>query len=276
MNNLLSANFTRLKKDKMFWIFTGFVVAHALLSVIVANVNIDTFLEYGNTFDDIYFGVAPTVGFFIPVFTSFFIGAEYSDGTLRNKIIVGNFRTNIYLSNLVTIIMLFLMYMFIWATICLIAIPVVGGFVIGIPNAINYIIIMMFVIATFAAIFTFIAMLCPNKARTLLISMITLLVLHILFSSIDSVLKYPEMITGWKEVNGVIERAGTYPNPKYLDNETLRTIFEYILDFLPTNQSIKVAWLEVQNPFRMIVFSLVNTITITICGVLLFNKKDLK
>jgi len=277
MNNLLSANFARLKKSKAFWISVVALGVYALLNMIVPFINIDIFKVQGKDFDDVYFRHSPTVGFFIAIFTTFFIGTEYSDGTLRNKIIMGKTRTTIYLSNLITTFFTFVMLLSIWVTVSLIGIPFLGTFKIGIPNAIIYIIIMIFLIASFSAIFTFIAMLCSNWTFTLLCSILIFFGLIALSANIDNVLNAPKMITNMYDltVNGVVEKLVPYPNPKYVE-EPLRTIYEYISDFLPTGQSFKVTWLEVVNPIRMIVFSIINTVAITTLGVLLFNKKDLK
>ena len=55
-------------------------------------------IKYGADveFDDILFCFAFAVGFVSSVFCSLFIGIEYSDRTLHNKLIVGHSRTAIY------------------------------------------------------------------------------------------------------------------------------------------------------------------------------------
>ena len=280
MNKLLFANFTRLKKNKIFWLFTIFVVVFALFNAVVGIINIEISTMQGISFDELYFRAVPTVGFFILIFTSFFIGTEYSDGTLRNKIITGKTRTHIYLSNLVTTIMLFFMFMIIWTTITFIAMPTVGDFNIGFPNAMIYTVIMMFIITIFSAIFTFNAMLCSNKALALLVSIVILLGMLMISSSINNVLLQPEITEGYyfQTVDGVTKmiKGEPTPNPYYLEEGILRSIYEYISEFFPIGQTSKIVLLEVMKPIKMIAFSLVNTIIITICGVFLFNKKDLK
>ncbi len=41
------------------------------------------------------------IGVVIAIFTSLFLGVEYSEGAIRNKISMGHKRTAIYLSNLI-------------------------------------------------------------------------------------------------------------------------------------------------------------------------------
>ena len=41
------------------------------------------------------------MGLVAAVFISLFVGSEYSDGTIRNKLVVGHSRMRIYLANLI-------------------------------------------------------------------------------------------------------------------------------------------------------------------------------
>ena len=43
------------------------------------------------------------IGIIIAIFTGLFLGVEYSDGAIRNKITIGHKRINIYLSNLIVV-----------------------------------------------------------------------------------------------------------------------------------------------------------------------------
>ena len=54
------------------------------------------------------------MGLVAAILTSMFIGSEYSDGTIRNKLVVGHSRMRIYLANLivcsVACVLIFLAY----------------------------------------------------------------------------------------------------------------------------------------------------------------------
>ena len=56
--------------------------------------------DYEAQITNILFIYALTVAILIPAFVSLFVGTEYSDGTIRNKMIIGHTRTCIYLSNI--------------------------------------------------------------------------------------------------------------------------------------------------------------------------------
>ena len=101
MSRLLSADFARLKKNKFFWICTAGIF---LLGIFMAAMHYIAMQEYGENapqLTNILFVYALVIVFLIPAFDSLFTGTEYSDGTIRNKLIIGHTRTCIYLSNLV-------------------------------------------------------------------------------------------------------------------------------------------------------------------------------
>ena len=97
MNKLLSANFSRMKKDKIFWIGIAFMLCLGIFSNILYYKQNIQYPEYTITLDMGFFTPAMFIGIIASVFCSLFIGTEYSDGTIRNKISVGHSRTIIYL-----------------------------------------------------------------------------------------------------------------------------------------------------------------------------------
>lgn len=53
---------------------------------------------YPTALDDRFFAYSFFIGILSAIFCSLFTGTEYSDGTIRNKIVVGHSRISIYLS----------------------------------------------------------------------------------------------------------------------------------------------------------------------------------
>lgn len=79
MYNLIKAGFFRLKKDIIFWLFIFITIgttAYTLYSAkdIALDRIINDYMMY--------------IGLFIAIFVSIFVGKEYSEGIIRNKIIV--------------------------------------------------------------------------------------------------------------------------------------------------------------------------------------------
>lgn len=97
MQRLIFAGFYRLKTSRLFWFF---IAAETVWSAFLAWLlycfgNIEENLFLMIFMPMFYLGVAEAV------FCGFYIGTDYSDGTVRNKIAVGQTRANVYLSNLV-------------------------------------------------------------------------------------------------------------------------------------------------------------------------------
>lgn len=96
MYKLLKANFFKLRKSIVFWLFIFLSAGIAVIS---------HFFKFTHSFAT-YLDTAVTeyviiLGIFIAFFVSLFVGREYSDGIIRNKIVNGHTRKNIYFSNLI-------------------------------------------------------------------------------------------------------------------------------------------------------------------------------
>ena len=85
-----------------------------------------------NRIDNGFFGCALFIGIVMAVFCSLFIGTEYSEGTIRNKIIIGQKRGAVYLSNFITcsLVSVVMCMAFFIPYLC-IGIPLLGFFEIG-------------------------------------------------------------------------------------------------------------------------------------------------
>ena len=100
MNKLLSADFTRLWKNKVFWLGAACM---ALLACWIICIGYGQNVRWAdddigfepNRLDAYLFQFAPMIGGFAAVIISLFLGADYSDGTIRNKLIVGSRRRDI-------------------------------------------------------------------------------------------------------------------------------------------------------------------------------------
>lgn len=276
MHKLLSANFSRLRKDKFFWLCMGAMLIYSVVYMMngcrQATVDLS---EYNYSIDKYYFHFAVIIGAFCALFSSMFLGTEYSDGTIRNKIIVGHTRTSIYIANLITSFTATLLLMLVWLIGALVAIPTLGVWEMGVPNLFAYLLVAVMFEAAFAAIFTFVCMQTTNKATTVVISMLLFLGLIVFASMINAGLSQPEMTSGVQISASGIHMSDPTPNPNYISGSR-RTIYEFIVDFLPTGQGLQMSQLEIDNAVRMLVSSVVITALTTLGGLFVFKRKDLK
>lgn len=278
MNKLLSANFSRLMRDKIFWITAAVMLALSAY-IIIDSASAREIVEENNvqTINSVYFNLLPVILFFYSVFISLFIGTEYSDGTIRNKIVIGHSRLNIYFSNYITC--------FAGAIIILAAMLIGGAFGVpyfgywngGIKEYMLVVIVCIFITAALTSILTFVSMLSTNKAITVVISMVLSIVLVLMASIIYNGLSEVEFTREFisMSADGTVELGPEIKNPAYISG-LQRKIYEFLLQFLPTGQSVLIANEELTNPIINILYSAVFTVIVNICGVFAFRKKNLK
>ena len=100
MSRLLNAGFSRLKKSKCF---RGFMIFMFLFGGYIKIAEFYNQEKYNTSIplDSGLFVYVTVIGILLAAFISLFIGTEYNDGTIRNKLVIGHTRSAIYLSNLI-------------------------------------------------------------------------------------------------------------------------------------------------------------------------------
>lgn len=275
MNKLLRSNFSRLWKNKLFWLCMGAMLIYSVVYMLNGCRQATADLsEYHYSIDVYYFQFALSIGFFCALLGSMFFGTEYSDGTIRNKIIVGHTRTSIYMSSLITTFTATLLIMSVWLISALIAVPTLGFWKMGTSHLLVYLLIAVMFVLAFSAICTVVNILSSNKAITVVSSILLFLGLLIFASMIYNRLSEPEMISGVQITANGLEMSEPSPNPNYITGMT-RKIFDVIVDFLPTGQGLKMWRLEISNPIRMLVSSVLITVLTTFGGIFCFKRKNL-
>lgn len=274
MSKLLPANFMRLKKDKFFWIGIAFMFAAGVFFPVMRYADMK---QTGiiNNIDNGFFGCALFISIILAVFCSLFIGTEYSDGTMRNKIVIGHRRASIYLANFITsaIVSIAMSIMFFLPYLCL-GVPMLGFFEMDMKLVLLFSLTTFTLSVAFSSIFTLIAMLCHNKANAAVICI--LLAFALLFSGLilNRMLDAPEIIGGYTMgANGELV-YGESPNPKYLDG-TKRELVQTIYDINPGGQATQCMLLKAVNIERLPIYSLIIVILTTGAGVIFYKKKDL-
>lgn len=279
MRKLLHANFLRLKKDKYFW--TGIVVmALYAIADCAGQYNNMTRYEMTVSYDGVFFASHMVIGMLIAAFCSLYIGTEYSDGTIRNKLIAGCDRKSIYLSNFITCTaaggMMNTVYMLVAG---ILGIPLFGFFESSMGAVLMNLLNSVLMTAAFTAVFTMLSMLNQNKALVAVISMIGVFAAIILALYIAMKLGEKEFVDGAvmsKTVGDTTTQTiQKIPNPMYL-KPAQRAAHQFVLDLLPTGQSLQIASLSVRNPWTLGAYSLIITGVVNIVGVFCFKRKDLK
>lgn len=274
MRKLLSANFSRLWKDKTFWFETIFMFG---LGIFIVCTKYSDMLRYhtNERLDDVLLSYILYIGFCSAIFCSMFSGTEYSDGTIRNKLIAGHFRSTVYLSNWLTGIAA----VFIMSFAFLLSYCALGSFLLEAPGTppeqiLFYLLISFFTVIAFTSTFTMLSMLITRKATSAVTCLIVFIGLFMLALIIKARLEAPEFISEYNMTPNGIEQSEPLPNPKYLQ-PAARKVYQLFLDMLPTGQSLQLSALAVPNPFLTMIYSIIISAATTVLGFWSFQKKNL-
>ena len=204
------------------------------------------------------------------------LGIPSDDGTIRNKIIVGQKRETIYLSNMVTCsIIAITMCIVFFVPYLSVGIPLLGFFVADMKMIVMIGITVLVLSVTFASLFTLVAMLSQNKAIIAVACILFSFGLLFAGAMCNRMLDAPKTIPAYSIGENGENTAQEMENPKYLDG-TKREIVQFIYDVNPGGQAIQCSTMQVVNLTRLPIYSLVIVILTTGAGVWIFKKKDLK
>lgn len=257
MSKLLRANFARLLKSRLFWISTVFMLALGIYFP-VDYYNIMQKEGRAISLDSGFLMFILIIPLILPLFCGFFIGTEYSDGTMRNKIVIGGTRINVYIANfLICTVAAFIISAAYAVPYLIFGIPLLGFFNTGVALVVVISLCVMAATAVLAAIFTFISMLIPNKANGAVSSVIIGLLMF-MFGTY-----------GGLYIRSSLDTQG------YL-SDTKRVLYEFLYDFLPYCQIIQLGNMEAVHPLRMFLYSVLISAAATVLGLLFFKRKDLK
>lgn len=287
MSRLIKANFARLFKSTLFRICMLFSAGLGAFLDIMRYIDIHKNLSYyenlGAEFksaDGFAFSGALYIAFAVAVFVGIFIGTEYWDGTVRNKLMVGHKRWEIYISNFITcaaadIIMLL---MFILVTLGLGQL-ILGKASLTLTETFVYTLSQCVTIISFTAILVLFSMLIQSKSAGSVTALITV-ILFIAAPYISSKLEEPEYYNDYQATStnaetGEMSIEPMVKNPNYLTG-TKRKIYVFANNALPFNQFYQITCHNDKNIGIMAIYSIIIVILSNGAGMVIFRKKDLK
>lgn len=274
MSKLLHSNFARLKRYPIFWIEMILAVSYSIFVCITLYRDMIRY-EESVALESILFNFLILIGIVMAVFCSLFIGTEYSDGTIRNKLIIGHSRNNIFISNFILcMITVLLIYLIAVVTTCAVGIPLFGWIQIKLSSCLLLFVDGALLCIAYAAIYNVIAMLTTNKAHTAIISILVAFGLLFVTIWLYQSLQQPEMMQQAVMGSEGIELE-TVKNPHYLTG-LKREIYQFVLDFIPSGQAAQISSLEAVHPYWMGIYSIIIIVVFNLIGIICFQKKDLK
>ncbi len=281
MVKLLRAEFKRLFKNKLF-IFINIISVLCGASMILVRWNdyrISGVMEYDDYSELIFVG--PFFLYFaVAALIALFIGTEFSDGTIRNKLLVGHDRHSVYFTELlvssVANIIIMLLYV---ASNLLFGVILLNTPNITVENLILKVLMILSSTLVLTSFFTFISLSAANKSVSAV--MCLLLSIFMLFGSIyvTGALNEPEIYETsmmYDTETGEFVAMPAKKNPNYISGSK-RVIFEVINDVHPVSQLFKAATeIDIGNYYRLYIFDFTQILLYAIVGSVIFKKKDLK
>lgn len=209
MFKLLRADGYRVLRYKLFWILLGCYAVFSLILVVGEYVSLQSWLAYYehsdttmtariDAFTAMRQGFGSNVcllGFLCAILVPVFIGKEYSSGGMRNKIIAGGGRVQVYLSKLIwscamctAVYLVFHLINFTLGS----ALMGWGGATAG-EVLLPFIAGLLFVLA-YAAIFTAVAMFSRGAVAGVIVSIVLVLAGWLIFASLESNCPYDRTV----------------------------------------------------------------------------------
>lgn len=273
MRRLLAANFLRLKKMHLFW---GALLLHAgfgLFRLYTMYKDMQTG-RYVVTIDDAFFSYILITGLTTAVFISVFLGTEYGDGAIRNKITAGHSRQSIYFANLITMTAACFLFSAAYIlTVLAAGTPVFGFLTIGLKQILLTLLGTAFTSAAFCSIYTFISMSSSRKTNSAILCLLLYFGLMIATTYAAAMLDAPPEHMTIDMVDGELV-SHMEPNPRYPTGQE-REVYQFIIDFLPTGQANQYL-LGTARLLRLELYSAAIVLVAAGGGLVYFRRKDIR
>lgn len=277
MRKLLAADFFRLRRDTLFHVTLLIVLLCSLLGVRMcynaSRMDADTIYYV----EDMLFNVLPAIGFALAFFLSLHMGVEMDEHTIRNKLIVGHTRREVFFAQYfasLTAALILLMVLLLPAGAA--GALLFGHALLAGTNLFYLILCCVLFTAVFSAIFTAISMNVSSRASAMAVCVLLLLGMFLLSSYCGNALFESETTYSSVTISADgIQYGDLIRNPAYVSGSR-RVVYEWIYDALPTGQCVQIHDLNMEHAERWPLLSLALLALSTLAGALPFGRRDLK
>lgn len=269
MGNLLHANLRRLAKSRALALAILAELAYTALIVLVCwdhyaagsyRYTLESILSAGFGL----MGYLPVPSLIAAPLLSVYLGTEYSDNTLRNKLIVGHTRLTVYLADLLSCVIaavgLDLLYLLLAGALCVYPVLGMAGALlrVSVGQLAAWIAVGLLARAAWAAVIELTGTLLGSRTAAAIAGLLLVL-------AAAGVCAY-----------GFHALAYLDRHPEAADRAGRLALWQLVLDTLPTGQYLQISRLDTPNLWRLPLLSLGVAALSTGAGLTLFQRRDLK
>ena len=285
MNKLLRTNFSRLFRMKSLYVAIGIMIFYPTMSCISSYSDM---VQYGYQyiFEESLWNFGVMLAFVMPVIVHLFLAPEYTDHAIRNKIIIGHGKKNVFWANMITMMGASLILYFVWmVTFCVVGLNLLD---VGNPVYVDIIISLEELLACWllTVLLVLFGMFVPSKTSMGVLSMIISICLIASGVFLKSKLAQDEYVPENKvtfietldeegNVSNEQESDKMVLNPKYIPEGSSKEVIRYIerinvgaqlLD-VTDNHEIEAIW--------FFLFDGAMIVVACVYGAKLYKKKDI-
>lgn len=278
MMKLFRAAFHRAVNQKL--LRNELIIAGFLSVFIILNGYFETNLTNAYIYKLVarFFGYAPLVGPFIAVFSAHLWGSDYEYGTLRNKIICGHAREEVYFSNLLLIICAGLNTALIWLVINgILGISLLGAanLSLSLGEMALYIFSSLLMVIALSSVCCMLANLAENKSSATLLCVGVVVAMVIIGMLLYDRFAEPEFSPGWVwDASNPTVRW--HPENEKFVAEPLRILLEFFICLTPGGQSVILCEEGAEHLIMLPLCSVFAFLLSSIIGIYCFKRKNLK
>ena len=249
MLRFLKADMRRLLRSRALLLFlSGMLLIAAAMMTMQA-----TAMDYTVPLSRVVFLPLSFYGVAVAAFVSAFVGTDFSDGCIRNKLIAARTRRDVVLSHLLTC-----------CAACMAVYTMTTLLTLGVGSLIfennvapgifaGYFLLGLGMSAAVACLFAFVTLLCGSKPRAIILCMGIAFAMLFLCLHTHQVMVHTEAASGLR-----------------------RTVYGILHDLNPCGQAAQLSAWQTWNPLRMALCDLIWIAGVSALGCILFDQKDIQ
>lgn len=267
MSDLFYANTARLWKNRLFQAGTAFMLLAGAAMVWWEWKRMSVYISHASRYvklDDIFFIYAILITVVSAVFCPLYTGSEYGGGAMRNKIIAGHGRGEIYLASLLTNILACVLFALSYAAaVTVLGVPALGWLRTEAGDVLRLVGGSLLLIIAVCAVFTMVGLLIQSRVVAPVVCILSMFLILAVTNEVQRTLDQPRFY------------ADETPNPGYVDGKE-RERLEFICALSPAGQAIQYAKPSAENAGEKSLYSLGIAAAATAVGVFVFGRKDIR